>query len=100
MSTEPGYTAPAVTVATSLPKRGLGSAVLIVPIVTGSVTGSDGDGSPKVVGGPFLDAEAIGEIEVGLRALGAKVAIDELPTKADWDDEAAASLTGPSLSRG
>ena len=71
MSTEPGYTAPAVTVATSLPKRGLGSAVLIVPIVTGSVTGSDSDGSPKVVGGPFLDAEAIGEIEVGLRALGA-----------------------------
>ncbi|HTY29683.1 MAG TPA: leucyl aminopeptidase, partial [Mycobacterium sp.] len=31
-----------------------------------------GDGSPAVVGGPFLDAEAIGEIEVGLRALGAK----------------------------
>jgi len=68
VSTEPGYTAPAVTVATSLPKRGLGSAVLIVPVVTGS----DSDGSPKVVGGPFLDAEAIGEIEVGLRALGAK----------------------------
>ncbi len=68
MSTEPGYTAPAVTVANSLPKRGLGSAVLIVPVVTGS----DSDGSPKVVGGPFLDAEAIGEIEVGLQALGAK----------------------------
>ena len=68
MSTEPGYTAPAVTVATSLPKRGLGSAVLIVPVVTGP----DSDGSPKVVGGPFLDAEAIGEIEVGLRALDAK----------------------------
>ena len=67
MSIEPGYTAPAVTVATSLPKRGLGSAVLIVPVVTGS----DSDGSPAVVGGPFLDAEAIGEIEVGLRALGA-----------------------------
>jgi leucyl aminopeptidase len=46
--------------------------VLIVPVVTGSVAGADGDGAPKVVGGPFLDAEAIGEIEVGLRALGAK----------------------------
>jgi len=68
VSTEPGYTAPAVTVATSLPKRGRGSAVLIVPVVTGP----DSDGAPKVVGGPFLDAEAIGEIEVGLQALGAK----------------------------
>ncbi|TXI41187.1 MAG: leucyl aminopeptidase, partial [Mycobacterium sp.] len=68
MSTQPGYTAPTVTVATSLPKRGMGSTVLIVPVVTGA----DGDGAPKVVGGPFLDAEAIGEIEVGLRALGAK----------------------------
>ena len=68
VSTEPGYTPPAVTVATSLPKRGLGSAVLIVPVVNGA----DGDDSPSVVGGPFLDAEAFGEIEVGLRALGAK----------------------------
>lgn len=71
MSTEPGYRAPVVTVATSLPKRGIGSAVLVVPIVTGSVTGDD-DGSAVVVGGPFLDAEAIGEIEVALRALGAR----------------------------
>ncbi|MCB0941310.1 MAG: leucyl aminopeptidase [Mycobacterium sp.] len=68
MSTAPGYPAPAVTVATTLPKRGIGSAVLVVPVVTGP----DKDGSPKVVGGPFLDAEAIGEIEVALRALGAK----------------------------
>ena len=68
VSTEPGYRVPVVTVATTLPKRGIGSAVLVVPVVTGS----DADGSPKVVGGPFLDAEAIGEIEVGLRALGAK----------------------------
>ena len=67
MSTEPGYAAPTVTVATSLPKRAQ-SAVLIVPVVTGA----DGNGSPTVVGGPFLDAEAIGEIQVGLRALGAK----------------------------
>jgi leucyl aminopeptidase len=67
VSTEAGYLAPTVTVATTLPKRALG-AVLIVPVVTGP----DGDGSATVVGGPFLDAEAIGEIQVGLRALGAK----------------------------
>ncbi|BBY60435.1 leucyl aminopeptidase [Mycolicibacterium sarraceniae] len=67
MSTEVGYPAPTVTVATSLPKRALG-AVLIVPVVTGP----DGDGSATVVGGPFLDAETIGEIQVSLRALGAK----------------------------
>ncbi|MBI3691352.1 MAG: leucyl aminopeptidase, partial [Mycolicibacterium aromaticivorans] len=70
MSTEPGYAAPTVTVATSLPKRAQ-SAVLIVPVVSGS-GGEGGDGSPTVVGGPFLDAEAIGEIGVVLRALGAK----------------------------
>lgn len=40
--------------------------MLIVPVVTDEI------GSPTVVGGPFLDAEAIGEIEVALRALGAK----------------------------
>ncbi|WP_059018498.1 leucyl aminopeptidase [Mycobacterium sp. M26] len=67
MSTEPGYRAPVITVATSLPKRGVGSAVLVVPVITG-----EDNGSPEVVGGPFLDAEAIGEIEVALRALGAK----------------------------
>ncbi|WP_431236441.1 leucyl aminopeptidase [Mycolicibacterium aichiense] len=70
MSTEPGYAAPTVTVATSLPKRAQ-SSVLIVPVVTG-LGGEAGDGSPTVVGGPFLDAEAIGEIGVVLRALGAK----------------------------
>ncbi|AQT82728.1 leucyl aminopeptidase [Mycolicibacterium litorale] len=74
MSTQPGYPAPSVTVATSLPKRGAGSAVLVVPVVSGS----DGDSSPKVVGGPFLDAEAIGEIEVSLRALGAKGAAEQV----------------------
>ncbi len=67
MSTEVGYPAPTVTVATSLPKRALG-AVLIVPVVTGP----DGDGTATVVGGPFLDAETIGEIQVSLRALGTK----------------------------
>ncbi len=68
MSTQPGYTAPTVTVASSVPNRGAGAAVLIVPVVTGT---DEGD-SPAVVGSPFLDAEATGEIEVALRALGAK----------------------------
>jgi leucyl aminopeptidase len=66
VSTAPGYQSPSVTVATSLPKRGIGSAVLLVPVVTG-----DGD-QAKVVANPFLDAEAVGEIEVALKALGAK----------------------------
>lgn len=64
MSTQPGYTPPTVTVAAALPKRA-GDSVLIVPVV-------DDGGSPTVVGGPFLDAEAIGEIQVALSALGAK----------------------------
>ena len=37
-----------------------------------------GDGAPSVVGGPFLDAEAIGEIEVALRALGAKAGPEQI----------------------
>jgi leucyl aminopeptidase len=64
VSTQPGYTTPTATVAAALPQRA-GEAVLIVPVV-------DDDGSPTVVGGPFLDAEAIGEIQVALTALGAK----------------------------
>ncbi len=81
MSTQPGYQSPSVTVATSLPKRGAGSAVLIVPIVYDSVSGAD-DGNDKstvsVAPGPFLDAEAIGEIEVALTALGAKAGAESL----------------------
>ncbi|EHB53623.1 cytosol aminopeptidase [Mycolicibacterium rhodesiae JS60] len=76
MSTEAGYAAPTVTVATSLPKRAMG-AVLIVPVVTGP-GGEGSDGSPTVVGSPFLDAEAIGEIQVGLRALGAKAGAEQV----------------------
>jgi leucyl aminopeptidase len=63
----PGYQAPSVTVSSSLPKR-KDDAVLIVPVVSGP----DDDASPTVVGNPFLDAEAVGEIEVALAALGAK----------------------------
>ncbi|MGI9126054.1 MAG: leucyl aminopeptidase [Mycobacterium sp.] len=72
MSTQPGFSAPTVTVSTTIPKRGSGAAVLIVPVVGGE------GGAPAVVGGPFLDAEAIGEIEVALRALGAKAGPEQV----------------------
>jgi leucyl aminopeptidase len=63
-----GYQAPAVTVTSSLPKRKKDSTVLIIPVVSGN----DEDAAPTVVANPFLDAEAVGEIEVALKALGAK----------------------------
>jgi len=66
MSSQPGYQSPAVTVSATLPKRGVGSAVLIVPVIT------DENDAAAVVANPFLDAEAVGEIEVALKALGAK----------------------------
>jgi leucyl aminopeptidase len=62
-----GYQAPTVTVASSLPKRA-GDAVLIVPVISGQ----DEDATATVVANPFLDAEAVGEIELALKALGAK----------------------------
>jgi leucyl aminopeptidase len=62
-----GYQAPTVTVASSLPKRA-GDTVLIVPVISGQ----DEDATATVVANPFLDAEAVGEIEVALEALGAK----------------------------
>ena len=70
----PGYQAPAVTVASSLPKRTKGSTVLIVPVVSGQ----DDDATATVVGNPFLDAEATGEIDVALRALGGKGGPDQV----------------------
>ena len=42
--------------------------MLIVPVVSGQ----DEDAKATVVANPFLDAEAVGEIEVALEALGAK----------------------------
>jgi leucyl aminopeptidase len=66
VSTTPGFQSPTVTVSATLPKRGLGSAVLIVPVVAGD------DDDVTVVANPFLDAEATGELEVALKALGAK----------------------------
>jgi leucyl aminopeptidase len=62
----PGYQTPTVAVSSSLPKRKV-DAVLIVPVVSGS----DDQARARVVANPFLDAEAVGEIEVALQALGA-----------------------------
>jgi len=70
MSTQPGYSAPAVSVAAALPKSKR-SSVLIVGVC-------DVDGAAAVVGNPFLDAEATGEIEVALRALGAKAGPEQI----------------------
>ncbi|HKP44243.1 MAG TPA: leucyl aminopeptidase [Mycobacterium sp.] len=59
-----GYQAPSVTVSSKLPKSA-SDAVLIVPVV-------NGDESPSVLAGePHLGSDAIGEIESGLRAIGA-----------------------------
>ncbi|MDR3662445.1 MAG: leucyl aminopeptidase [Mycobacterium sp.] len=71
MSSAPGYQSPTVTVAAVLPS-GLDAAVLIVPVITGE------NDEAKVVTNPFLDAEATGEIEVSLRALGAKGSTEQL----------------------
>jgi leucyl aminopeptidase len=69
VSTQPGYAAPTVTSASSLPRRGAGSAVLIVAVVS---TGSDDQpGAAVVAAEPFLPADAVAEIEAGLRALAA-----------------------------
>jgi len=71
VSIQPGYQAPTVAVVAALPKRA-SAAVLIVPIV------ATDDGDAVVLDGGFLDAEAIGEIEAGLRALGAKGGTEQL----------------------
>lgn len=74
MSTHPGYptppsfSAPSVSIVTSLAADDADCAVLVVPVVTEA----DTDGSPKVVASAALSAEAVDEIEGALRALGAK----------------------------
>ena len=70
----PGYQAPAVTVSTSLPKSKADKSVLIVPVVSAG----DDDAKATVVANPFLDAEAVGEIEVALESLGAKGGQDQV----------------------
>ena len=69
VTTEPGYQVPSVHVATSLPKRGAASSVLIVPVV--STGDDDRPGAAVVAAEPFLTADAVAEIEAGLRALEA-----------------------------
>jgi leucyl aminopeptidase len=69
VTTEPGYQAPTVNVATSLPKRAAGSSVLLVPVV--STGEEDQPGAAIASAEPFLSAEAVAEIEAGLRALEA-----------------------------
>ncbi len=78
MSTEPGYQSPSVNVATSLPKRGVGSAVLLVAVTS---TGDDeAAGRPAAIAGaePFLTADEIADIETGLKALDATGASDQV----------------------
>jgi leucyl aminopeptidase len=76
VSTEPGYQAPSVNVATSLPKRGVGSAILLVPVV--STGDDDRPGAVVLAAEPFLSAEAIEEIEADLIALEATGASDQV----------------------
>ncbi len=79
VSTEPGYLAPAVAVASSLPRRGAGSAVLIVPVVSSDQEGADDQPGPLVVAAePFLPEDAVAEIEAGLRALNATGASEQV----------------------
>ncbi|WP_197505528.1 leucyl aminopeptidase [Mycobacterium sp. 852002-51613_SCH5001154] len=69
MTTELSYASPSVNVATSLPKRGAGSSVLIVPVV--STGDEDRPGAAVAAGESLLAADAVAEIESGLRALDA-----------------------------
>jgi leucyl aminopeptidase len=69
-----GYQAPTVAVSSSLPRRKADKTVLIVPVVSAG----DDDGTATVVANPYLDAEAVGEIEVALESLGAKGGTDQV----------------------
>ncbi|OBF69962.1 leucyl aminopeptidase [Mycobacterium sp. 852002-51613_SCH5001154] len=69
VTTELSYASPSVNVATSLPKRGAGSSVLIVPVV--STGDEDRPGAAVAAGESLLAADAVAEIESGLRALDA-----------------------------
>jgi leucyl aminopeptidase len=76
VSTEPGYLAPTVAVASSLPRRSAGSAVLIVPVVSSG--DDDQPGAAVVAAEPFLPSDAVAEIEAGLRALNATGAVEQV----------------------
>lgn len=77
MSTSAGYQSPAVAVAINLPKRKVDSSVLIVPVVSGAEDDPKAQRA-RVVANPYLDADAVGEIEVALEALGAKGGPEQL----------------------
>ncbi|MGV0835329.1 leucyl aminopeptidase [Mycolicibacterium thermoresistibile] len=71
----PDYQAPIVTVSSALPRRGVGEAVLIVPVVKADGdnpgNGDSDNGTPAVLAArPYLTDEAVGEIESALAALG------------------------------
>lgn len=65
MSSDPGYQAPVVTVSSSIPRRGVGGSVLIVPVVTRD------DAAAVLAAAPFLDKDVVREIEAALKTLGA-----------------------------
>ncbi len=79
MSTQPGYLAPAVSVASSLPRRGAKSAVLIVPVVSsGPEDLNDEPGAVVAETDSILPKEAVTEIEDGLQALNATGAVEQV----------------------
>lgn len=69
VTTELSYQGPAVNVAASLPKRAAGSSVLVVPVV--STGDEDRPGAVVAQGESPLPADAVADIESGLRALDA-----------------------------
>ena len=76
MSTQPGYLAPTVAVASALPRRSAGSAVLIIPVVSSG--DEDQPGAAVLAAEPFLPSDAVAEIEAGLRALNATGAVEQV----------------------
>jgi leucyl aminopeptidase len=76
VSTQPGYLAPTVAVASALPRRSAGSAVLIIPVVSSGE--EDQPGAAVLAGEPFLPSDAVAEIEAGLRALNATGAVEQV----------------------
>jgi leucyl aminopeptidase len=76
VSTQPGYLAPTVAVASSLPRRSAGSAVLIVPVVSSG--DEDQPGAAVLAAEPFLPSDAVAEIEAGLLALNATGAVEQV----------------------
>jgi leucyl aminopeptidase len=76
VSTQPGYLAPTVAVASALPRRSAGSAVLIIPVVSSGE--EDQPGAAVLAAEPFLPSDAVAEIEAGLRALNATGAVEQV----------------------